>query len=180
MYFVTSNDNKLREAVKILNCSLDMLDLDIQEIQSLSVEEIVEDKARRAYERVGKTVLVEDTGLYVKAWNGFPGGLIKWVMKTLGNEGLCRLVKDFERTTVVKACVGLCDGRNVRVFTGEVTGIIVDEPRGQSGFGWDPLFQPDGWSMTYAEMTAEQKNGISHRKKALIKMKEFLENLKKT
>ncbi len=174
VYFVTSNENKVREAEHILGCSLKQIELEIKEIQSLDVEEIVAEKAREAFKKVGETVLVEDTGLYVAAWNGFPGGLIKWIMKTLGNDGLCKILREYDRGTTVKACVGLCNGSEVKLFTGEVTGTIVDEPRGTSGFGWDPLFQPAGSHRTFAEMSPEEKNSISHRMIAMKKMRDFL------
>ncbi len=175
LYFVTSNTNKVREAERILKVKLKHISLDIEEIQTIHVEEVVKNKAHKAFDAVKKPVFVEDTGLYIKAWNGFPGALIKWLLKCLGNEGICKILGDYDRTAVVRTCIGIYDGKTHQVFTGEVKGRIVKKPRGETNFGWDPIFMPDGYEKTYAELPPHIKDKISMRNLAFEKMKEFLD-----
>jgi XTP/dITP diphosphohydrolase len=175
LYFVTSNENKVKESERILGLEIDKLPLDIKEIQTLEVEEVAEDKAKRAFEQIKKPVAAEDTGFYLEAWNGFPGALIKWVLEALGNEGLCRAFQETNRTVKVKTCICLYNAREIKTFCGEVKGKIPAKPKGERGFGWDSIFQPDGYEKTFAEMSPEEKDSISMRKLALVKMKEFLD-----
>ena len=172
-YFVTSSEDKVREAESILGVKLKRANLDLKEIQSLSVEEVATDKAKRAFDIIRKPVIVEDTGLYIEALNGFPGALIKWVLKTIGNEGLCKLVGE-NRKALAKTCICFFDGKKLQSFIGELEGIIAEKPRGERGFGWDPIFIPKGYDKTFAELSEEEKNNISMRKIAFLKLKEFL------
>jgi len=175
LYFVTSSKNKVKEAKSILGFEVNKIPLDIDEIQALEVEEVVKDKARKAFEQVKKPVIVEDTGFYIEAWQGFPGALVKWILKTLDNEGLCRAFQEKNRAVVAKTSICLYNGKEAKVFTGKIKGRIPERPKGKSSFGWDPIFQPEGYKKTFAEMTREEKNSISMRKRALSKMKEFIE-----
>lgn len=178
MYFVTSNQNKLAEARGIIGGDIDRIDLDIPEIQAIDVSEVVEDKARKAYEQVHQPVLVEDTGLYINAWNGFPGALIRWVLKSVGNDGICKLLQNYQdRSAYAKTSVCFYDGSQFRTFDGRIEGIITDSPRGNQGFGWDPIFQPRGYNSTFAEMSEEEKNGISMRKEAFLKLKAYFDGV---
>lgn len=173
--FITGNENKLREAKQILGVEIVSENLDIREIQDVDLEEVIKDKLRNAYKRIKKPVMVEDTGLFLNALNGFPGALIKQLLGRVGREGIVKLLKGFDDKTVVAKCaVGFTkDGKDLKVFIGEAEGLIVS-PRGESGFGWDPIFQPKGYEKTFAEMNSEEKNAISHRYKALKKFKEYL------
>lgn len=170
LFFVTSNENKLREVQAILEFPLRQIELDIPEIQSLDVCEVVQDKALRAFQKVGKPVVVEDTGLYIHGLNGFPGALVKWVLKTVGASWLCRGVSR-DRSAHAKTAVCFCNGKNFEIFTGEIQGEISFESQGASGFGWDSIFIPKGCSETFAEMPMEAKNSISMRRIAFLKMK---------
>ena len=101
MFFVTANKNKLRGFEEILGMKLEQIEIDLEEIQDIEVEKVVEHKALEAYEKVGKPVIVEDTGLYIEAWKGFPGALAKWVDKTIGFENIpaiafCGVIKAFK------------------------------------------------------------------------------------
>jgi len=175
IYFVTSNENKIREAESILGKKLKRANLDVPEVQSLDVEEVVTQKAKAAYKKVRHPVLVEDTGFYIHSLNNFPGALIKWLLKTIGNNGICDLLKNKKnRAVTVKTCYCLYDGKKARVFCGEKTGEIPNTPRGSTGFGWDPLFIPDNYKKSFAEMSSDEKNSISMRKIALEKVRGFL------
>lgn len=172
--FVTSNKNKLREAEGILGTGLEQLPLDLEEIQALDNRKVCESKARQAYSIAGKPIIVEDTALFIEEWKGFPGALIAWVIKTIGVGKLCKLLGK-ERKAKARACVSYCDGKTLRTFCGEIEGKISGEPRGRKRFDWDRIFIPAGETRTFAEMSPEEKNGISHRKKAFEKLKRFLE-----
>ncbi len=175
LYFVTSSENKVKEAEGILGFEVNKISLDINEIQTLEIEEVAEDKAKKAFEQVKKPVMVEDTGFYIEAWQGFPGALIKWILKTLDNKGLCLVFQEKNRNVIAKTSICLYNGEEIKVFTGEIKGQIPEKPRGEGGFGWDPIFQPEGHNKTFAEMSQEEKDSMSMRKVALNKMKQFLE-----
>jgi XTP/dITP diphosphohydrolase len=177
--FVTTNEHKRREVQEILGVELERADLDLPEIQAIDSAEVATEKSRAAREVLGGTdlpVLVEDSGLMVDAWDGFPGALTKWVMKSVGNEGLLRMLAPGEDRSATAVCVVALaepDGR-VRTFRGEVPGTVAESPRGEGGFGYDPVFVPHSSSMTYAEM-GEGKNADSHRARAFRAVRGWLE-----
>jgi XTP/dITP diphosphohydrolase len=176
--FVTSNPNKAREAVEILGVELKRVGLDLPELQALDVAQVAAVKAAAARETLGapdSPILVEDSGLVVEAWNGLPGAFTKWFLKSVGNEGLLRMLSGEENRSARAVCavaVAVADG-SVRVFVGEVGGSIAPEPRGSGGFGWDPIFIPEGHTETYAEL-GPRKNHDSHRARAFRSAREAL------
>lgn len=175
-FFATKNLNKLQEVNEILGKDLQQIDVELFEPQGLDVVEVVKDKARDAFHKTGKFVLVEDTGLEFTAWNGMPGALIKWFIQSIGNEGVLKMLQgETNRQAVAKTAVGFYDGKDCHVFVGEVQGIIPNEIRGKGGFGWDPIFIPENHSKSFAEMTSEEKNSVSMRKLALLRLKEFFD-----
>jgi XTP/dITP diphosphohydrolase len=178
IYFVTSNRNKHKEVEEILKRGVKRVSLDIDEIQDIELDKIIRGKAKSAYEIIKKPVLVEDTALHILALNSFPGALIKWVLKTIGNEGICDLMKGKkERGVVAKTYFCFYDGKVYRIFTGEVKGTIPQKPLGKSGFGWDPVFVPEGFKKSFAQLSSRVKNKISMRGLALDKLKNFLDNI---
>lgn len=172
--FVTSNEDKVREAEAILDMQLERESIDLQEIQAVDVEDVARQKATDAYRTVDQPVIVEDTGLLFAALNGFPGALTKWALKTAGNEGLCNFLDDYREATAVTV-IGYADGNEIQTFKGEVSGEIAYEPRGDYDFGWDPIFIPDGYTETFGELGPTVKNEMSMRKKALTKLDEYLQ-----
>ena len=121
-------------------------------------------------------MIVEDTSLCFTALGGLPGVYIKWFLKSLGPDGLPRLISDWEDKSAAAVCMfGFTggEGEEVKIFEGRTLGSIVSPPRGKRDFGWDPVFQPEGFDKTYAEMESETKNSISHRGRALDKLKQF-------
>lgn len=173
--FITGNAGKAKYLSDYFHLPVDHVKLDLKEIQSLDLKEVVEDKARRAYEIVKGPVLVEDVSLTFKGLKSLPGPLIKWFLDTLGNEGLCRLLDGFvDRSAFAEVQFALCDENGVHTFSGSIEGSIADTPRGEMGFGWDPVFIPKGYEKTWAEMTDDEKHTTSMRKIALEKMTEFL------
>ena len=183
--FVTSNKNKFREAKNIFDSGLTkrrvklkQKKLEILEIQSLKVKDVVKHKAKKAYEQVRKPVVVEDTALYIKSWKNFPGPFISWVIKTMGIKGICRFVGT-DRNATAEACVAYYDGKKMKIFSGKVRGKIARKPMGKKRFDWDRIFIPFGFSRTFAEMRVTEKNRISHRMKAFRKLEKYLKGLKK-
>jgi len=177
--FVTTNEHKRREVQQILGVALERADLDLPEIQAIDPAEVAMEKARAARETLGDTdlpVLVEDSGLMIDAWGGFPGALTKWVMQSVGNEGLLRMLAPEKNRSARAVCVvALAEAQGkVRAFRGEVRGTVAEGPRGEVGFGYDPVFVPGWSSLTYAEM-GEGKNTDSHRARAFRALKEWLE-----
>ncbi|MBS3143909.1 RdgB/HAM1 family non-canonical purine NTP pyrophosphatase [Candidatus Woesearchaeota archaeon] len=175
--FITSNENKIKEASLIIGKEVKSINIDLNEIQAIEAKDIVEKKAREAYDKIKKPVIVEDTGLHIKELNGFPGALVKWMLKSIKDDGICNLIRNKEnKEAYAETCIGYFDGSNFSVFSGRIDGFISDKPRGNNGFGWDTIFIPNGFSKTFAEMSDEEKNNISMRKMAFIKFKEFIDN----
>jgi non-canonical purine NTP pyrophosphatase (RdgB/HAM1 family) len=177
LVFVTSNIGKLREAEAVLGRTLDHCGLDLTEVQTLDLTEVVRGKARMAYERLGRPVLVEDTALELAGLGGFPGPLIRWLLASVGPEGICRITNCFGDVAATARClVCATDGSEEISGEGVVEGTIALEPRGEGGFGWDSAFAPSGGGgRTFGEMSEEEKNLISHRYKAFIALREALE-----
>jgi non-canonical purine NTP pyrophosphatase (RdgB/HAM1 family) len=176
LYFVTSNKDKVREAEAILGLPIKPVKKDLVEIQSLDLEEIVKKKAEDAFQIVREPVIVDDVGLYVEAWNGFPGPFIRFIYDAGGNELLLRMLQgETNRKVTAKAAIGFQKGREVFTFIGKVKGEIAQGSHGQGGWGWDPIFVPEFTNKTYGELDPIEKNAISHRRAALEKFKEFLQ-----
>ncbi len=174
--FITGNKSKVEQLRRFLKVSVDHVKLDLEEIQSLNLEEIVEKKAKQAYEIIKSPVLVEDVSLVYTALNGLPGPLIRWFLEQLGNAGLCRLINHYnkDRSATAKVAYSYFDGNNLQIFTGEITGKIAAHPRGENDFGWSPVFIPDGSDKTLAEMTHDEYENFSMRKIALQKLTKYL------
>ena len=176
LVFVTSNEGKRREAEAVLGFALRHRPLDLIEPQSLDLHEVVRSKAAAAFELIRAPVLVEDTGLELLGLGGFPGPLIRWLLKSVGPSGICRIAHAFGDSRAVARCVTCAaDGSQTVVGEGVVFGTIAQEPRGAGGFGWDSAFIPDdGDGRTFGEMDDDEKNAISHRRKAFIALRDAL------
>ena len=173
--FITGNPAKAKYLSDYFHIPVDHIKLDLPEIQSTDLKEIVEDKARRAFDIVKTPVIVEDVSLVFHELKALPGPLIKWFIETLGNDGLCKLVDSYNnKTATAKVMFAICDKSGVRTFSGSIDGSITDTPIGKIGFGWDPIFIPDGYTETWAEMSNDEKHATSMRKIALQKMSEYL------
>lgn len=185
--FVTGNSNKLKEVIAILggqpgpegskvgNFTVVNKSLDLDEVQG-TIETVTIHKAKEAARQVNGAVLVEDTCLAFNAMNDLPGPYIKWFLKAIGLQGLVDMLYKFEDKGAKAVCTfGYCEGpeSEVKLFQGITKGKIVDS-RGPTDFGWDSVFEPEGFNETYAEMNKSVKNTISHRFRALDKLREFL------
>jgi non-canonical purine NTP pyrophosphatase (RdgB/HAM1 family) len=183
--FVTGNRMKLAEARRLGGSELEGVDLDLPEIQSLDLEEVLRAKGEEAVRRLGRgpgprlerPLLVDETALGLAALNGFPGPLIKWLLGSIGAEGTARLA-EAQGDRRAQALSGLLwtDGERTVVVRGVVEGVLV-LPRGEARFGWDTIFQPDGGDRTYAELEPEEKDAISQRGQAWRKLIAELDRL---
>lgn len=174
--FITGNAGKAKYLSDYFHSPVEHMKLDLQEIQSLDLKEVVEDKVKRAYEIIKSPVLVEDVSLIFGSMKKLPGPLIKWFLETLGNDGICNLLNQSEdRSAFAEVCFAICDENGVKTFNGSMEGSIALEPRGEKGFGWDPIFIPKGYDKTWAEMTDDEKHITSMRKIALEKMAKMLQ-----
>jgi non-canonical purine NTP pyrophosphatase (RdgB/HAM1 family) len=168
LLFVTGNPGKAREAARLLGRAVTARALDLPERQSLDFREVARAKALEAARIVGETVLVEDSGLAVDAWNGFPGPLTRWLTASAGEGGLARMLDAFpdrraQAVSVLAVASPGCAEEEVVLVEGRVAGSIAPAPRGAGGFGWDVIFVPDGETRTFAEMTDQEKDARSHR-----------------
>lgn len=163
--FATGNENKLKEARSILGEDVQSVKIDLLEIQDLDPLTVVIHKAKEAYEKLGTAILVEDTSLMIESMNGLPGPFIKWFLETLKNKGIIEMTHPANRKAKAICYVAVFDGKNIIYGKGETEGLISIEERGQ-GFGWDAIFIPNGSDKTFGQMSLEEKNLFSMRKKA--------------
>ncbi|KAJ9518499.1 hypothetical protein QJQ45_018589 [Haematococcus lacustris] len=178
---VTGNQKKLDEVTAILKAGKEVpftvtaAKLDLPELQG-EPEDITREKCRIAAKLVKGPVMVEDTSLCFNALGGLPGPYIKWFLDKTGHEGLNNLLMAYEDKTAYAQCIfGYMSGPEDEpaIFVGRTDGRIVPA-RGPSNFGWDPVFEAEGTGQTYAEMDVMQKNKISHRYRALDKLRQHL------
>jgi len=171
--FVSGSLEKHEEYRSLLGISdLRWSNVKIPETQHLDLHVLVGEKIELVRPKLpGEPFFVEHTGLIIDAWNGLPGGLTAVFMDTVGNNGICQMLRGYrpsERTARAKVVIGFYEPeRGAQTFDGEVTGTIANRPRGEFGFGWDPIFIPDGEQQTYAEMPLEEKNRTSMRSDAV-------------
>ncbi len=147
-----------------------LLKIEALEIQDDDLESIAKVSARDAVEKCGLPIIVEDTGLFIEALNGFPGPYSSYIHRTVGNKGILKLMETVEeRDSYFHSVVAFCSSSDQpKCFHGRVMGRISREERGSLGFGFDPIFQPQGGGgKTFAEMTTVRKNKCSHRARAL-------------
>ena len=207
--FVTTNEGKVREARAYLDDPVEQRALDYPEVQADDLATVAAAGARAAYRELGEPLFVDDSGLTIEAFDGFPGPYSAYVEDTLGIERVWELTEpEDDRAAAFRAVVAYCDGEPfeaspepvdtdrrgqdlaageraeattdaqvdadegvpVKLFEGIVPGTIV-VPRGEGGFGYDPIFEYDG--RTFAELDTDEKNAVSHRGRALARFAEW-------
>ena len=175
LFFVSSNNHKFEEAQRILSnlgLEINMFKTTLEEIQSNSMNEIAKRKALDAFRKIKKPVIIEDDGLFIESLDGFPGPYSSYVYDTIGNKGIMRLLENIEtRNAKFVAIIAYCDGENdVNLFESSIPGKIslsIEE----GGWGYDPIFIPDGESKTYANVSDKDK--FSHRSASLKKFSDW-------
>lgn len=172
--FITGNKFKYAE-VKLLLPNIEQLDISLPELQELDSHKIIQFKLQEAFKHHAGPFIVEDTSLYLDCLHGLPGPLGKWFEHALGNDGLYEIINKLgnPRATCT-TIIGYAESKNlVQYFEGTLTGTIV-APKVADPFGFNAIFQPKGYTKTFAEMTKEEKNEISMRGQAVKKLKKYL------
>ena len=190
LVFATNNKHKIEEVQHLLKKNVQLLSLhDISCNEELSetgntLEENARQKARYVYEKYGKNCFADDTGLEIEALNGRPGvlsarygGEEKNADKNI-NKVLSEMKNIKNRNAYFKTFIVLIINRIEYLFEGKINGTISYGIKGKKGFGYDPIFIPEGLDISFAEMTMEEKNKISHRAVAVKKLVAFLNSLK--
>lgn len=174
--FVTGNEAKARYFSRLVGFSVSHQRLELEEIQSTDIKKITEDKARKAFDKVGLPVIVEDVGLYFEAWGELPGPFIKFfVEQENGLENLCRMLDSFTtrkaRTVVVTTYY---DGKTFTHFVGGSDGQISHHPIGKGGFGYDAIWCVEGYDgRTRAELTEAEDDESYRQARPLADMQDF-------
>lgn len=191
IYFVSHNIYKYSEIKsivdkRIIDLHLKFCKRNITEIQDQKIEKIAMEKARSAYNIVKKPIIIEDDGLFINSLNGFPGQYSSYVLKSIGNRGIIRLLKGYrDRSAFFKSVFVYSNGIIVKVFYGKINGKISSTIK-DDGWGYDPIFIPlnnnndNNSDTTFAKLSkTNKKNELSHRRIALDKfVKWFNQNNK--
>lgn len=174
---VTSNPNKAKEFARILvGAEMETIALELPELQSASLEEIVRAKLEAAYAKVGRPVLVEDISFEIGCLNGFPGPFIKFYAQKVGYERTLQIAETVGDFSARGVCgLGYADGNQVIYVEGDMRGTLTARSEGE-GWGFDFYFIPEGYTETFAELGPEKKDELSHRGNALRAMHDRLKN----
>ena len=182
LYFLTGNAHKLQEAREILSdYQIQGVSLELDEIQGLDPETVIQHKLKQAAENESRRpLLCEDVSLLFEAYHQLPGPLVKWFIDASPNKNADLLLQMMQgqtnRSARAVCFYGLLDtDEQMHFFQGEIKGSIAEHLTGDNGFGWDPIFIPEGQKQTFSEMPGALKHEISHRKRALEAIKTFLE-----
>ncbi len=188
LVFATNNRHKLEELQAILGNSFELLSLkdigcneEIPEDYS-TLEENARQKAFFIYEKYGYPCFADDTGLEIKALNGEPGVLsARYAGESKDSQAnmdkvLAKLKTKTNRNARFRTVISLVIDGNEQMFEGIVDGEIISEKKGNTGFGYDPIFLPNGFQKTFAEMSLNEKNQISHRARAVQKLTDYLKS----
>lgn len=177
LILVSSNPNKGIEAERILGTPVLRVSLALPEIQAATVEEITRHKLEIARTKGYGRLIVEDVSLGFTELGNFPGPYVRWLLEAAGGRGLAAIAYALNnRAAKAQCCVAYWNGSEGHLFTGEISGEILVQPRGDQHFGWDAWFLPQGSKKTFAEMSTEEKDAVSHRGKAYRKLAEHLKS----
>ncbi|MSU76034.1 non-canonical purine NTP pyrophosphatase [Patescibacteria group bacterium] len=173
--FITGNQKKAEYLEQHLGYPVEHMKLDLDEIQSLDLKEVVEHKVRQAYGEIKKPVIVEDVALEFMAFGRLPGPFIKYFVDEMSFEDICGMLHGQDRAAVARCVFGYYDGKNVELFEGSLGGKIAEQPAGDGGFGWDKIFIPDGYDVTRAELSEKDDRKTYLLIKPFATVKAFLE-----
>jgi XTP/dITP diphosphohydrolase len=178
LFLVTSNQGKLREFRSVLSplgYEVEHSVEECDEIQADTLQEVVHSCLQQLKAKGLRDFVIDDSGLFVHALKDFPGVYSSYALRTVGLDGLLRLLDGIEdRTAHFECCVGASIGGEEFTVTGRCDGSIARAPSGSEGFGFDPLFIPSGYTRTFAEISIGEKSRISHRGKAVQAFSEEL------
>ena len=177
LVFVTRNKNKIEDARKLLpEFTIEHIDFDVPEIQSMDPKKIIEHKLAFAYEKVRTPCFVMDASLFFDCLHGFPGPFIKWWFEdTVGEEGTCEIARFLGKYGVQWTTVlGYFDGTRNHFLEETIRARIAEHPAGTNGFHWDTIIIPEGSDHTLAEMSFEEKQSYAPTKKLLHRLREII------
>ncbi len=181
IYFVTGNKGKFIEAEKKLrklDVNIVQKDLGYPEIQADTLLDVAKYGVSYIKEKTDKPFILEDAGIFIDSLEGFPGVYSKYVYYTIGCKGILKLMEDVNNKKAIFRSVYAYNNKDVtKFFTGECEGSISDKIIGTKGFGYDPIFIPNGSDKTFAQMDVSMKNSFSHRGKALDKLVDFFKKI---
>ena len=172
LYFVSSNNHKYQEAKIILDSfgiKLGFIKSTLEEIQSNSLKEIALCKAKDAFSKCKKPLIIEDDGIFINSLNGFPGPYSSYIFKTIGNKGILNLLKQNRKAKFI-SIITYCDKHILQSFDAKIDGSISKSVKGK-GWVYDPIFVPNNSQKTFAQLN--NKNELSHRYKALKKFSKW-------
>ncbi|MBU0614102.1 non-canonical purine NTP pyrophosphatase [Patescibacteria group bacterium] len=174
--FITGNQSKADYLSKYLGHPVDHVKLNLDEIQSTNLNEIVEHKVRQAYELIKKPVIVEDVSLEFAALGGLPGPFIKFFVEKVSFEVICSMISsNLTRQATARCVFGYFDGEELKLFEGSLDGEIAKAPSGENGYGWDKIFIPQRYTVTRASLSEDDDQKTYLKIKPFAKLKEFLE-----
>lgn len=173
--FITGNQKKAEYLKRYLGYPVDHVKLELDEIQSLDLKEIVEHKVRQAYEQIKKPVIVEDVALEFTALGRLPGPFIKFFLEELSEEAICEMLCGKERDAIARCVFGYFNGDELKLFEGGLAGRVPEQPSGEGGYGWDRLFIPEGYEVSRAELSEEDDQKTYLQIKPFAQLKSFLE-----
>jgi len=177
--FITGNPHKAEQLSKYLDIPVLHKKVDLTEVQSLDLSEIITNKVKEAYQNTGTPVIVDDVSLMINSMGRLPGPFIKFFLSELSTAGICNLVSNLKDVSAkAEICIGYYDGKHLEICVGIVEGMIAKKPKGTNGFGFDAIFIPKGYTQTRAEMSETDYDNTSPRKLALDKLKVYLDTLK--
>jgi len=177
IHFVTSNNNKVKEFRQILELEIKVnhIKLSYPELRSDNPQEIARNAAEMLANKLKKPVVVEDSGLFIKTLNDFPGTCSAYIHKRIGLEGIIKLMQGIKnRQCTYKSAVAYCEPNKKPIsFLGEEKGNVAESIRGSYGFGHDPIFIPEGSNKTYGEIkNCEEVKKF--RRRAVLKLRDYL------
>lgn len=173
--FITGNQAKADYLSKYLGFPVHHRKINLDEIQSLDLREIVEHKVRQAFGIVNSPVLVEDVSLEFKALGRLPGTFIKFYVEEVPFETICRTLDGLSREATARCVFGYYDGQQLEFFEDYLNGSIAEHPQGENGYGWDKIFIPEGYQATRASLSEEDDRLTYLKIKPFDKLKTFLE-----
>jgi len=173
LLFVTGNQGKADRLSEYLGIEIDHRKIDVEEIQSSDIKEVAKDKALKAYEIVGQPVLVDDVSLEFDALGGLPGAFVRWFVEDAGLQAMCDMIRE-NRKAVGRCVMCYYDGKQVYYFEGKIEGSVSKNPRGDKGYGWDPIFIPSGYEQTRAELDDKDAKDIYLKIRKIDDLKKFL------
>lgn len=178
--FITGNSNKADYLMRLIDMPVKHQKVDLDEIQTTNLREVVEHKVKQAYAEIAGPVLVEDVSLEFNALSGLPGTFIKFFVEETGLEATCRMLDGFEdRSATAKCGYGYYDGTTYEYFEGQSSGVIAMNPGiGEMGFGWDKIFIPDGYGgVIRSDLPKQQYDELYLKIKPITQVKEFLASI---